>query len=157
MISSGYIHTFTAVSLTQRQQMKGGVIMGFWSDMDELVFGPPGVAGGLFGDAIDAICENPLTTIGVVAATVATGGIAFVAAPAIATAVGGAGLLGAASTGTAISTLSGAALTNASLAALGGGAVAAGGGGIAAGTAVVAGTGALTGAAVSGGVAAATS
>lgn len=42
--------------------------------------------------------------------------------------------LGAASTGTAISTLSGAALTNATLAAIGGGALAAGGGGIALGT-----------------------
>ncbi|MCD8120271.1 MAG: hypothetical protein LUE29_12495 [Lachnospiraceae bacterium] len=47
--------------------------------------------------------------------------------------------LGTASTGTAISTLSGAALTNAMLAALGGGAVAAGGGGIALGTAVLGG------------------
>lgn len=41
---------------------------------------------------------------------------------------------GAASTGTAISSLSGVALTNATLAALGGGAIAAGGGGIALGT-----------------------
>ncbi len=47
--------------------------------------------------------------------------------------------LGTASTGTAISTLSGAAATNATLAALGGGAVAAGGGGIALGTAVLSG------------------
>lgn len=43
----------------------------------------------------------------------------------------------AASTGTAISTLSGAAATNAVLAWLGGGAIAAGGGGVAAGTAVM--------------------
>lgn len=42
--------------------------------------------------------------------------------------------LGTASTGVAISTLSGAAATNATLAALGGGAIAAGGGGIALGT-----------------------
>lgn len=131
--------------------------MGFWSGMDELFFGPPGVAGGLLGDVVDAVSENPLKAIGVVAGTVAAGGAAFVAAPIIAGAAGAAGLLGAASTGTAISTLSGAALTNASLAALGGGAVAAGGGGMAVGTAVVAGTGALTGATVSGGVAAATS
>nr|MCR5557072.1 hypothetical protein [Butyrivibrio sp.] len=47
--------------------------------------------------------------------------------------------LGTASTGTAISTLSGAAATNATLAALGGGAVAYGGGGIALGTAVLGG------------------
>jgi len=46
-------------------------------------------------------------------------------------------MLGTASTGTAISTLSGAAATNAVLAAFGGGAVAAGGGGIALGSTVL--------------------
>lgn len=45
--------------------------------------------------------------------------------------------LGTASTGTAISTLSGAAATNATLAALGGGSLAAGGGGIALGTTIL--------------------
>lgn len=49
------------------------------------------------------------------------------------------GLLGTASTGTAIATLSGAAATNATLAWLGGGALAAGGGGIALGTLVLGG------------------
>lgn len=49
------------------------------------------------------------------------------------------GKLATASTGTAISTLSGAAATNATLAWLGGGSIAAGGGGIAAGTAVMGG------------------
>lgn len=47
--------------------------------------------------------------------------------------------LGTASTGTAISTLSGAAATNAALAALGGGSLAAGGGGMALGTAIIGG------------------
>jgi len=47
--------------------------------------------------------------------------------------------IGAASTGTAISSLSGAAATNATLAWLGGGSLASGGGGIAAGTAVLGG------------------
>lgn len=47
--------------------------------------------------------------------------------------------LGTASTGTAISTLSGAAATNATLAALGGGAISAGGGGIALGTTILGG------------------
>ena len=47
--------------------------------------------------------------------------------------------LGTASTGTAISTLSGAALTNATLAALGGGSLAVGGGGMALGSAVLSG------------------
>lgn len=49
------------------------------------------------------------------------------------------GLLGTASTGTAIATLSGAAATNATLAWLGGGALAVGGGGIALGTLVLGG------------------
>jgi hypothetical protein len=49
------------------------------------------------------------------------------------------GQFAAASTGTAISTLSGAAATNATLAWLGGGSIAAGGGGVAAGTAVMGG------------------
>lgn len=44
---------------------------------------------------------------------------------------------GTASTGTAISTLSGVAATNATLAAIGGGSIAAGGGGVAAGTAIL--------------------
>lgn len=56
-----------------------------------------------------------------VAASMATGG-----ASGVATALGRAGLLGAASTGTAITSLSGAALTSLSLAALGGGTMAAG-------------------------------
>ncbi|WP_313530759.1 hypothetical protein [Anaerotignum sp.] len=54
-------------------------------------------------------------------------------------AYGGVMALGAASTGTAISALSGVAATNATLAWLGGGALAAGGGGMALGTAVLGG------------------
>lgn len=56
---------------------------------------------------------------------------------------GGTMTLGAASTGTLISTLSGAAATKATLAALGGGAISVGGGGIALGTTVL--TGAVAG------------
>jgi len=52
---------------------------------------------------------------------------------------GAVGMLASASTGTAISTLSGAAATNATLAWLGGGALAAGGGGMAAGAMVLGG------------------
>lgn len=99
------------------------------------------------GDGFDYVCENPVKCAAVLVAGVATGGAALTFAGPIAATAGAAGLLGSASTGTAISTLTGAALTNASLAALGGGAVAAGGGGIVAGTAVVAGAGAVTGAA----------
>jgi hypothetical protein len=58
--------------------------------------------------------------------------------------------IGTASTGTAISTLSGAAAANATLAALGGGAVAAGGGGMAAGAAVLGGAAAGAGILVGG-------
>lgn len=61
------------------------------------------------------------------------GGLAGLAA------YGGVGLLGTASTGTAIASLGGAAATNATLAWLGGGALSAGGFGIAGGTAVLGG------------------
>jgi len=105
---------------------------------------------------VDTVKDNPIKTVAVVAATVATGGAALAFAAPIAATIGSAGLLGAASTGTAISGLSGAALSSASLAALGGGAVAAGGGGVAAGTVVVATSGAVAGAATSGVVAAIT-
>ena len=64
----------------------------------------------------------------------AAGGVAASAA-----AYGMVGSLAAASTGTAISTLSGAAATNATLAWLGGGTLAAGGGGVAVGTLVLGG------------------
>lgn len=114
-----------------------------------------GVCGGL-DKVVDVVVENPKTSIAVVA-TAATGGVALLAAGPIAATVGGAGLLGTTSTGTVISTLSGAALTNASLAAIGGGSLAAGGAGIAGGTAVIAATGAATGAVVSGGAIAVTS
>lgn len=73
-------------------------------------------------------------------ATALSGGLGLVAVmgtPALVT--GAVGALATASTGTAISTLSGAAYTNAVMAWLGGGAVAAGGGGMAAGSVVLAG------------------
>lgn len=81
-------------------------------------------------------------------ATLVAGGSAASAAlagvPSLVT--GAVSALATASTGTAISTLSGAAATNATLAWLGGGSLAAGGGGIAAGSAVLTGiTGATMG------------
>src|SRR5262249_3366345 len=69
-------------------------------------------------------------------------GVARSAAAGVMTAAGAyglVGLLGTASTGTAISTLSGVAASNATLAWLGGGALAAGGGGVALGTLVLGG------------------
>lgn len=124
-------------------------IMGLFSAIDKFLFGPPGEVSGVIGTVVNAALENPGKAALVVGATVATGGLAAVAAPSIAAVAGSAGLLGAASTGTAISTLSGAALANASLAAVGGGALAAGGSGMAAGTSVIVGAGAVTGASVS--------
>ena len=114
------------------------------------------MAGNALGGSIDCVesgfefvSENPGTALLTVGATVASAGLGLAAAPAIASMAGSAGILGMASTQTAISTLSGAALTNASLAAIGGGALAVGGGGIAAGTAVIGAAGAVTGAASS--------
>ena len=73
--------------------------------------------------------------VGTTAAIAATGGLAFVFAPVIATA-----LVGEAAAG-----LSGAALVSYSLAAIGGGSLAAGGLGMAGGTAIITGGGALVG------------
>lgn len=72
-----------------------------------------------------------LKTVGITAACTVAGCLvlgpaAFYAGPAVASTVGATGLLGAASTGTAISSLSGAALASASMAAIGGGAMATG-------------------------------
>ena len=111
----------------------------------------------LVGEGIDCVMdgviavgefaeEHPVATS--LAVNLATGGMtAWSNAGTIATMLGGTGVLGnTATTGVAISSLSGAAATNASLAALGGG-------GMALGTAVVAGTGAAVGSAVGGTIA----
>ena len=79
------------------------------------------------------ITAGALTCAGVVALTMTTGG----GGAAAAAAAGHLGLLGAAGTGTAISSLSGAALTSASLAAIGGS--------VAAGTAIITAGGAALG------------
>lgn len=83
--------------------------------------------------------KNVIKAAGTAVAIVATGGLGFVAAPAIAPAI--------ATTlfGEAVAGLSGAALTSASLAAIGGGSIAAGGLGMAGGSAIIAGGGALLG------------
>ncbi|STQ86044.1 hypothetical protein LS73_002550 [Helicobacter muridarum] len=73
------------------------------------------------------------TTLGAAAGSAAAGALAGFGA------FGGAGLLACASTGTAISTLSGVAATNATLAWFGGGSLAAGGLGMAGGTLVLGG------------------
>lgn len=72
------------------------------------------------------IAEHAKVVGGIVAGTAVFAPFALLAAPGIAAALGSAGVLGAASTGTAIASLSGAALANASLAAIGGGTMAAG-------------------------------
>ena len=118
----------------------------------------------LVGEGIDCVMdgviavgefaeEHPVATS--LAVNLATGGMtAWSNAGTIATVLGGTGVLGnTATTGIAISSLSGAAATNASLAALGGGALSVGGGGMALGTAVVAGTGAAVNGAIGGTIA----
>ncbi len=118
----------------------------------------------LVGEGIDCVMdgviavgefaeEHPVATS--LAVNLATGGMtAWSNAGTIATVLGGTGVLGnTATTGIAISSLSGAAATNASLAALGGGALSVGGGGMALGTAVVAGTGAAVSGAIGGTIA----
>lgn len=76
-------------------------------------------------DAVNMVKAGKYAAAIVGGATV-FGPAALLAAPSLAASLGATGLLGAAGTGTAISTLSGAALTNASLAAVGGGTMAAG-------------------------------
>lgn len=96
------------------------------------------------------VTKRVVGVAGTVAAVVATGGLAFYFAPAIAPAL-------AAVLGAETASLSGAALTSASLAFLGGGSLAAGGAGMAGGTMLVAGGGALFGAVGGSGVSAVTS
>ena len=89
---------------------------------------------------------------GFAAGAIVVGTVGFVFAAPIAVAIGSTGILGAASTGTAISTLSGAAASSASLAALGGGAIGSSSFamGMAGGTAVVSGGAAIVGGTASG-------
>ena len=75
------------------------------------------------------------------------------AAPALAARLGALGLMGSASTGTAIQSLTGAALKSASLAYVGGGAITSGGGGMALGTGVIAATAGALGGKVGGSIA----
>ena len=93
--------------------------------------------------ASDSIAHNTLKVIDIqnvdfktidgVKTAIAGGGAGAISG---AVSFGAVGAFATASTGTAISTLSGAAATNATLAWLGGGSIAAGGGGVAAGTAI---------------------
>ncbi len=103
---------------------------------------------GLNMKTIDHMREVDMSVgkaLGSTAITGALGAAAAMGTPALVT--GAVTALASASTGTAISTLSGAAASNAVLAWLGGGSIAAGGGGMAAGSAVLS---ALTGAATGG-------
>lgn len=88
------------------------------------------------GDALGQLQKTSLTALeigGSLVTGLAGGGVAALGA------YGAVSVLGAASTGTAISALSGAAATNATLAWLGGGSLATGGLGVAGGTAVLGG------------------
>lgn len=97
-----------------------------------------------------AVTKRAAGAAGTVVVVAATGGLAFLLAPAIAPAL-------AAALGLETAALSGAALTSASLAFLGGGALAAGGAGMAGGTMLIAGGGAIIGAVGGSGVSAAAS
>ena len=83
--------------------------------------------------------------VGIVGGTLVMGPIYYFGAPAIASWLGTKGFLGAASTGTQISTLSGAALTKASLAKVGFGALSVNGLGMAGGTFIIGGFGGALG------------
>jgi hypothetical protein len=129
------------------------------SDSVESAGGSIGKHGDSVVDTVSSMAdcvENYPTATKVVAIAltgIATGGAALVAAPAIASTLGGAGLLGVtATTATAIESLSGAALTSASLAKLGWGAKIVGGWGMAGGKAVVTAGGATIGASTATGV-----
>lgn len=91
------------------------------------------------GAVTDFVTENPGKTAAIALGTVATGGLALTAAPAIGAAVSAAGF------GVAGGTISGAAASSAGLAAIGGGSLAAGGAGMAGGTAIVTAAGAVSG------------
>ncbi len=98
-------------------------------------------------DGLRAVSVVAKATIGGLAGAAAGTAGGFAAAGATTSVVAA---LGTASTGTAISTLSGVAATNATLAALGGGSLAMGGGGMAAGAAVLGGAAAGAGILVGG-------
>ena len=104
-----------------------------------------------WNDFFERETPNVRAAIKSTAVTVTVAGVAgassVAVAPALATRLGAMGLLGAATKGASIQSLSGAALTKASLAYLGGGALAAGGGGMALGTGVIGVAGAVLGAA----------
>lgn len=85
---------------------------------------------------LDEIQSISITALNILGSTVLSAGAGALAGFA---AFGGTAAIGVASTGTAISSLSGVAAYNATMAALGGGSIAAGGGGIALGSTVLAG------------------
>jgi hypothetical protein len=86
---------------------------------------------------LESVEMNASNALGTVAASGSLAAVALTGVPSAVT--WGVGAFATASTGTAISSLSGAAATNATLAWLGGGSIAAGGGGMAAGATVLAG------------------
>lgn len=115
---------------------------------------------------VDAVVNNAIDGVGTIEAAIKknpeaavavggllVGGVALIAAPAVATAIGSTGALGAASTGAPIVNLSGAAKASAALAKLGGGAKSIGGGGMVAGKAVISGAGGGLGAGASSAIA----
>jgi hypothetical protein len=128
-----------------------GKFLGYLGDMKKLnkkqeyeIFDSVGINQASVAKMVQIDMKSSEVLSGTVTAA-ALGAVAMMGTPALVT--GAVTALATASTGTAISALSGAAASNAVLAWLGGGAIAAGGGGVVAGEAVLA---SLTGAATGG-------
>ena len=117
--------------------------MSLWDSVADTLGSVVGVVVDAGEAVVDFVVENPGKTAAVVIGTVATGGLALAAAPAIGAVVSAAGF------GVAGGTLSGAAASSAGLAAIGGGSLAAGGAGVAGGTMIVTATGGALGAGIS--------
>lgn len=135
--------TCSAMDILGKNEMKVLSEFQLFSDLFERINNRPEFANIKIGNVSIPIFEGEEIKKASVGASVLIGGLGgaalgtaggFAASGATTAAVMA---LGTASTGTAISTLSGAAATNATLAALGGGSLAAGGGGMALGTTIL--------------------
>lgn len=142
----------TEIKTTNQLDLLGALKVRVWKDFErfssafEKIQNRPEFEEKITGEfsmpkhALIEIKQVQIKAIEILGTTVASAGAGAVTGMA---AYSGVLALGTASTGTAISSLSGVAATNAALAALGGGSIASGGGGIALGTQIL--TGAVAG------------
>lgn len=140
------VRTSTTMDILGRHEMEVLTSFNTFSDLFERIKNKPSFSHIKIGEYSVPPFDKKKIEDASVGASVLLGGLggaalgtagAFAASGATTAAVMA---LGTASTGTAISSLSGVAATNATLAALGGGSIAAGGGGMALGTMVLSGT-----------------